>query len=362
MIGLYSTVNKHLLKNLAIAGIVICILTGIIVAFIEFRRVDKHIADIAIRQSQKLTDQYIVFHNKRTSSSNIKLQQAIQSNLDHDLFISIELLDENLVMVANEVIRNSLDPSIDLMKKFKQFEMEDKIEYQVVLYKGQVFIKVMVPIKDSLHQNPIGHFQGVYHLPADQMASIKQQSYSAIVLSLLVTIFTTLFIYPVVYRLYKKLLQRSHEAITANIDILKSLGSAVAQRDSDTNVHNFRVTYITVKFAEQLGLSVESIRSLIKGAFLHDVGKIGISDVILLKPGKLTREEFEIMKKHVQIGADIIHSSNWLHDALDIILYHHERYDGSGYPAGLKGAETPLFARVFAIVDVFDALLSHRPY
>ncbi len=239
-IVLYATVNKLLLKNLALAGIVICILTGLTFAFIEFRQVDRHIADTAIRQSQKLTDQYIVFHNKRTSSSKRRLQQAIQSNLDHDLLISLELLDKNLVMVANEVMQNFLEPSVDLIKKFKQFEMEDTIEYQVVLYKGQAFIKVMVPIKASLHQNPIGPFQGIYHLPEDQMASIKQQSYSAIFLSLLVTIFTTLFIYSVFYRLYKKRVQRTHEAITANIDILKSLGSAVAQRDSDTFLDIYR--------------------------------------------------------------------------------------------------------------------------
>ncbi len=362
MLDLYPSIRRQLLTNLTLAGIVLCILTGFSVTFIEFHRVDQHVANIAIRQSQKLANKYIAFHNDHTSSSYILLQQAIRDDLDHDVFISIEFLDENLHMVANEVIRNISPPPIGLMNKFKQFEMKEKIEHQVVIYDGQIYIKVMVPIKVSKQQKPIGHFQGVYHLQDDQMTAIKQQSYDAIILSLLVTIFTTLFIYPVVSALYKKLLQRSGEVIVANIELLKSLGSAIAQRDSDTNLHNYRVTYISVKIAEQMEISPLSLRSLIKGAFLHDVGKIGISDAILLKPGKLTREEFEMMKKHVLIGADIIHSSTWLHDALDVIVYHHERYDGTGYPSGFKGEEIPLAARIFAIADVFDALVSHRPY
>jgi len=101
---------------------------------------------------------------------------------------------------------------------------------------------------------------------------------------------------------------------------------------------------------------------VIAGAFLHDVGKIGISDTILLKPEKLTDGEFAIMKKHVQLGTDIIAKSSWLDGARDIVEFHHERFDGSGYLAGLKGVSIPLAARLFAIVDVFDALTSHRPY
>ncbi len=362
MLDLYPSVRRQLLKNLTLAGIVICILTGVTVAFIEFQRVDTHVADIAIRQSQKLANLYIAFHNDRTSSSYFNLQQAIRNDLDHDVFISIEFLDENIGMVANEVIQHRFPPPIALMNKFRQFKMSGKVEHQLVMYEGQIYIKVMAPLKEGTQEQPIGHFQGIYHLHEDQLATIKQQSYNAIILSLLVTVFTTLFIYPVVSRLYKKLLERSGEVITANIEILKSLGNAVAQRDSDTNVHNYRVTCISVKLAEQMEVPPLAVRSLIKGAFLHDVGKIGVRDAILLKPGELTSEEFEEMKKHVLIGAEIIHSSGWLHDALDVILCHHERYDGTGYPAGIKGEGIPFVARIFAIADVFDALASHRPY
>lgn len=148
----------------------------------------------------------------------------------------------------------------------------------------------------------------------------------------------------------------------ANIELLEVLGSAIAKRDSDTNTHNYRVTIISIRLAERLGLGTDGIKTLIKGSFLHDVGKIGISDNILIKPGKLTAEEYEIMKGHVRHGVDIIQSYNWLRDAVDVVLNHHEKYDGSGYPAGKRGEDIPINARIFAIADVFDALTSNRPY
>lgn len=146
------------------------------------------------------------------------------------------------------------------------------------------------------------------------------------------------------------------------LELLQSLGSAIAKRDSDTDTHNYRVTLYAVRLAGAMKLNRGSIESLIVGAFLHDVGKIGIPDQILLKPGRLTVEELEIMKRHVVFGGEIIQDSNWLKRARDVVLFHHEKFDGSGYPHGIYGEDIPLGARLFAVVDVFDALMSRRPY
>ncbi len=148
----------------------------------------------------------------------------------------------------------------------------------------------------------------------------------------------------------------------ANITLLKVLGGAIAKRDSDTNAHNYRVTIYAICLAQALKLNKSQIRALIKGAFLHDVGKIGISDTILLKPGKLNDKEFKEMQRHVIYGVDIINNSEWLNDAVDVVKFHHEKFDGSGYFSSLVGKKIPLNARIFAIVDVFDALTSIRPY
>lgn len=150
--------------------------------------------------------------------------------------------------------------------------------------------------------------------------------------------------------------------LAANLTTLELLGAAVAKRDSDTGAHNFRVAIYAVRLAEAAGLDKAAIRGLIKGAFLHDVGKIAIPDHILLKPGKLDTDEFTIMKTHVQHGVDIVARAPWLEDAVDVVRCHHEKFNGSGYPAGTVGTAIPVNARIFAIADVFDALTSRRPY
>lgn len=150
--------------------------------------------------------------------------------------------------------------------------------------------------------------------------------------------------------------------LEANVEMLEVLGSAIAKRDSDTSVHNYRVTLLALAMAEAAGLDRVRLQALVKGSFLHDVGKIGISDTILLKPGRLDQAEFETMKTHVLHGTDIVSRYAWLGDALDIVRHHHERVDGRGYPDGLSGAQIPMSARIFAIADVFDALTSERPY
>lgn len=150
--------------------------------------------------------------------------------------------------------------------------------------------------------------------------------------------------------------------LDANIEMLEVLGSAIAKRDSDTSVHNYRVTLLSLAIAEAAGLDRPALQSLVKGSFLHDVGKIAISDSILLKPGRLDQAEFEAMKTHVLHGTDIVSRYAWLADALDIVRHHHERVNGAGYPDGLAGTAIPLSARIFAIADVFDALTSVRPY
>ena len=111
-----------------------------------------------------------------------------------------------------------------------------------------------------------------------------------------------------------------------------------------------------------MNLPAEEMENIRQASMLHDLGKIGISDKILLKRSKLTKKEFEEIKKHPQIAADIIRPIQFMHDIIPLILYHHERWDGKGYPAGLKGEEIPIGARIIAISDVYQALTSNRPY
>jgi len=153
-----------------------------------------------------------------------------------------------------------------------------------------------------------------------------------------------------------------YELLGSNMQMVKALGNAIAVRDTGTIEHNLKVTLYAALMGEEVNLRRPQLQSLIKGSFLHDIGKIGIPDATLLKTGKLTRKEYNLMKSHVTRGEQIIRGVSWLEDARDVVLYHHERWDGAGYPMALKDRAIPINARIFAIVDVFDALVSERPY
>lgn len=145
-------------------------------------------------------------------------------------------------------------------------------------------------------------------------------------------------------------------------ETLEGWGHALELRDQETEGHTRRVTELTVQLALKVGYPEDHVKYLRWGALLHDIGKMVILDEILLKPGKLTPEEFEHIKKHPAYALNLLESITYLENALVIPKSHHERWDGSGYPEGLKETEIPLEARIFAVVDVYDALISERPY
>lgn len=168
---------------------------------------------------------------------------------------------------------------------------------------------------------------------------------------------------------YQKLLQERAKLQNANTQLLavyeatiEGWSHALDLRDRETEGHSQRVAELTAKLARAYGMTGEEIMHLRRGALLHDMGKIGIPDPILHKPAALTGEEWEIMRKHPQFVYDMLYAVEYLRPALDIPYCHHEKWDGSGYPRGLKGEDIPLAARLFAIVDVWDALTSDRPY
>ena len=158
-------------------------------------------------------------------------------------------------------------------------------------------------------------------------------------------------------------LQHSHRELSLAYDAtIEGWSRALDLRDKETEGHTQRVTSLSVRLAAKLGLSDDEIVHMRRGGLLHDIGKMGVTDMILNKPGPLTDEESKIMRNHPRYAYDMLMPISYLRPALDIPYSHHEKWDGSGYPLGLKGEAIPLVARIFAISDVFDALTSDRPY
>jgi cyclic di-GMP phosphodiesterase len=143
---------------------------------------------------------------------------------------------------------------------------------------------------------------------------------------------------------------------------LEALGAALDLRDNETGGHSRRVSHYCLEIAKAYGCTPEQLKQIARGSYMHDIGKIGISDSILLKPGKLTREERATMETHARIGYELVNRITFLAGAAEIVLAHQERFDGTGYPQGLVGMEIPLGARIFAVADTLDAMTSDRPY
>jgi len=312
--------------------------------------------------------------NEYREKEGVSLQQAMDQAINALSLIQYDKSSGNFVYYQI----NSLDegtlidryddnyPDIDRVKRYIadtlfQFPKDGGALHEIIKLDGHSYVHLVMPLYNTTG-NLIGHLRTMFSLTQSTMDQLKDEVYATVFYAVLIVILTTAILYPVIIHLTRKLAAFSIDLLDSNIETLQVLGNAIAKRDSDTNSHNYRVTIIAVRLAEKVNLPNQQIKSLIKGAFLHDVGKIGISDNILLKPGKLTESEFALMKTHVEKGLEIINRSQWLSDAKDVVGGHHEKYDGSGYPHSLRSNQIPINARIFAISDVFDALTSQRPY
>lgn len=184
--------------------------------------------------------------------------------------------------------------------------------------------------------------------------------------SLAFVVITSALLYVLVARVTDAAAERERRLSEALVDsyetTLAGWSRALDLRDNETEGHSARVTDLAVRLAVRMGVEGEALEHIRRGAMLHDIGKIGVPDAILHKPGPLADEEWAVMRRHPEYAYDMLQPIEFLRPVLDIPYCHHERWDGSGYPRGLAGEEIPLAARIFAVVDVWDALISDRPY
>jgi HD-GYP domain-containing protein (c-di-GMP phosphodiesterase class II) len=351
-----QNIHKKVVKRLFLGWLLLSLIIGGAVLYLKIGQVDQQTLELAMRESQHFTVEF-----DRSSSSQIERlkQKADQFLKGH--FMILELYDEH----KKQILRRLCPGGAAIVQKLDQhthaFPMENTAYHRNFLLDQKLFMQVLLPLQDKSGEL-IGYFEGVYQVDAETLRNIRTDIVRTLLMVVTVILITAIMLYPIIISLNRGLIQLTSDLLKGNIELMDVLGSAIAKRDSDTNSHNYRVTIYAIRLAEVLGLPSAQIRHLIAGAFLHDVGKIGIRDNILLKPAKLSDEEFAVMRDHVLLGVDIISKSKWLAGAREVVEFHHEKFDGSGYMQGLKGKEIPLNARIFAIVDVFDALTSKRPY
>jgi HD-GYP domain-containing protein (c-di-GMP phosphodiesterase class II) len=347
--------------RIALVSLTMSVLLGLAQYFYHMELLDDQIVARAANESPQASRslQLLIADNK--SAADTQRLRALLKDLQHHFSI-VELYDLDKKKWLDEVSEGS-EWVEDGLKNLSAhgFGLGDTILYRRLLLSDTWFWQIVLPLKNK-EGNIEGYFEGVYHLNKEEEASLYHAVVFSVAMVVLATLATGLTMYPLLIRLTRGLEQQSQAVLMGNVELMEVLGEAIARRDSDTNIHNYRVTLYAIRLAEKLNYERNKMPALVAGSFLHDVGKIGISDAILLKPGKLTDDEFLIMKTHVSIGAQILARASWLASARDIPQYHHEKYDGSGYLSGLIGEEIPLSARIFAVVDVFDALTADRPY
>ncbi len=352
-----KNIHWEIIKRLFVGWILVSAILGTGVYYYELRKVDHTVLDLAMEES--------VFFTRGLTKANVgQSAESLQEKADRFLkrhFVAIALYDAD-----HHLVFHASNSQAALLAKNFQNYFPSHIptmfqDHKKMVVNGRLYLQVITPVRDETG-GTLGYFEGVYRVSDRTTRNLEFDVTSTLVLVILVILMTTMMLYPVILLLNRGLLRTTAELLKGNVELMDVLGSAIAKRDSDTNSHNYRVTIYAIRLAEAIGMAREGVCQLIAGAFLHDVGKIGIRDHILLKPGQLTEDEFAVMKNHVRFGVEIIDKSAWLKGAREVVEFHHEKYDGTGYLKGLQGEGIPLNARIFTIVDVFDALTSRRPY
>jgi HD-GYP domain-containing protein (c-di-GMP phosphodiesterase class II) len=354
--------QKRTAIRIASVSILLACFASPIAWFIDREGAEEDVVSLAIEESGRMLHQYGATHLSGPNSAEKALQAA--KNIVGGMFDIVEIYDDK-----GQKLAESMTPEGKAVES--KLAHHGIPNYTEAFYIGNKFpgglwvLRVFVPLRDSVNNPDLpitGYFEGVRVMPEWQQNQIFHGALKTVLMVVFASLMCGLALYPVVVNLSADNERKAREVLDSHISMMEALGRAIAKRDSDTGAHNYRVAWIAAGIAEQLGIKGNDMQALIAGSFLHDVGKIGIPDAILLKPGKLDDAEMTIMRTHVNQGKDIVNGMGWLEGANAVVASHHEKWNGSGYPQQLTGDAIPLSARIFAVADVFDALCSKRPY
>ena len=348
--------------KIATVSILLASLASPLAWFVERERSEEGVVSLAMEESRRL----LSHHDALDMGGPDALEHATEaaSTISGGLFDIAEIYDAKGTKLAESMTKEGEAIESMLPKHGKPQYLDSS--YESLQLAGNAWVlRVFVPLRNSTSDMsmPItGYFEGVRVIPDWQRSQIFNRSLTVALMVCMASLLCGAFLYPVVVRLSADNERKAREVLDSHISMMEALGRAIAKRDSDTGAHNYRVAWIAAGIAEKMGIEGSAMQALIAGSFLHDVGKIGIPDAILLKPGKLDEAEFAIMRTHVTQGEEIVKGMGWLDGANDVVAAHHEKWNGSGYPRKLASDGIPLPARIFAVADVFDALCSKRPY
>jgi HD-GYP domain-containing protein (c-di-GMP phosphodiesterase class II) len=388
--SLRDYVYRVLTLRVAVAVLVLCAVLVATVVVTSRNEVGEVVVETAVNRIRILRERTLIEMEASGAAPEVAFRGALDSLLAAGLeqrlgsFVWSRFYDRQGAIVAESVAPGLLQGSeiLGLTGPELRSLSADGPWHRVFRRAGRPHVHLVVPVAGPAGKAR-GIAEGIFALSDAALAELRGDLLRTVLWVVAIVLVTAAILFPVILQLTRRIAVFSDDLLASHLETVQTLGSAIAKRDSDTSAHNFRVTIVSVWVAETMGLERTEIQRLIIGAFLHDVGKIGIRDDVLLKPARLDNAEFEVMKTHVGHGVDIVSRtewllekdlehinageellahSNWLEAARDVVSGHHEKFDGSGYPRGLARGEIPQVARIFAVVDVFDALTCERPY
>jgi HD-GYP domain-containing protein (c-di-GMP phosphodiesterase class II) len=365
---LWKFVHRVLLVRLALTTAAVAVVVGLVTYRAQHLQLEREVEDLGRRGGLSLLET-VRFTMARQKTDAVTALREVLAQSDPAVyragrFVYFQVYDHGRNVLAEKAAADQPD-SAELKAYVAgrpfSFPGPGKDDVLMTNVGGAPYVLVSAPVADASGKTA-AFARGLFAVSPQELAGMRRAMVRNTLIVVAIVVVVAALLYPVILRLTRQLADYSTSLLDANLETLLVLGSAIAKRDSDTDAHNFRVTLYATRTGEALGLTAAEMRILIKGSFLHDVGKLGIPDTVLLKPGRLDPQEFSVMQTHVDKGADIVDRSTWLREGTEVVGYHHEKFAGGGYPHGIRGEDIPVTARIFAVSDVFDALTSRRPY
>jgi HD-GYP domain-containing protein (c-di-GMP phosphodiesterase class II) len=357
-----NTFQKRSAIRIAAVSLLLASLASPVAWFVARESAEESIVSLAVEESGRLLHHYNAVDLSGPNARSHATEAA--NTISGGLFDIAEIYDNSGGKLAESQTKEGA--AMESRLPHHRVPNYTTASYESLKLSGDLwFLRVFVPLRSSATDMSLpitGYFEGVRVVPSWQRKQIFANSWTVALMVGLASLLCGAALYPVVVYLSADNERKAREVLDSHISMMEALGRAIAKRDSDTGAHNYRVAWIAASIAERMGVTGSDMQALIAGSFLHDVGKIGIPDAILLKPGKLDEAEFVVMRTHVAQGEEIVTGMGWLDGANAVVAGHHEKWNGTGYPRQLKGENIPLSARIFAVADVFDALCSKRPY
>jgi HD-GYP domain-containing protein (c-di-GMP phosphodiesterase class II) len=329
---------------------------------LEYRGLKSSLLRSAVQESSAIAALFEIYYSPDNPTDTTALQMHVATRLERTPFIQADFFNDSRDPLFSTTREGGAPIAEEFVKKMGQADFTATPEGHTLYTNKRIYLRATIPFQQTGTETTAGYMKTIYKVSLDDMRSIFQRVLSTLLIGIGGVLLCSILMYLGMIFMNNRLISNSAELNRANGFLLRALGAALARVDTGDVRHNHRILIYGVRLAEKQGRSRTQIRSLIMGSFLHDIGMLSIDTSTLQKPSGLDEEERKQISQHPRTGGSWLKKIHWLRPGLSIVKSHHEKYDGSGYPVGTSHDKIPFDARIFAIVDAFDALTSDRFY